>query len=86
MFRPVTGTWYIRYSSLGYGIANADAFQWGLPGDVPIAGDFDGDGKTELTIFRPANGTWYVRYSFFGYSIDSSGVFQWGLPGDELLR
>ena len=47
VFRPSSGTWYVRYSSLGYNVAESDQVQWGLPGDIPIAGDFDGDGKTD---------------------------------------
>jgi subtilisin-like proprotein convertase family protein len=80
VFRPQTGTWYVRYSSSGY--TTADAIQWGLPGDIPISGDFDGDGKLELTVWRPSNGTWYVRYSSQNYALGSSLAFQWGLPGD----
>jgi hypothetical protein len=78
VFRPSNGTWYIRYSSLGYNGANT--YQWGLPGDIPISGDFDGDGKTDLTVFRPSNGTWYIRYSSLGYN--GANTYQWGLPGD----
>jgi hypothetical protein len=82
VFRPSNATWYVRYSSLSYSTAGAGAFQWGLPGDIPIASDFDGDHKTDLTVFRPSNATWYIRYSSLGYSTASAGAFQWGLPGD----
>jgi uncharacterized repeat protein (TIGR03803 family) len=82
VWQPSTGTWDIRYSSLGYSIAGAGMFQWGLPGDVPIAADFDGDGQTDLAVWRPSTGTWFIRYSSLGYSIASADIFQWGLPGD----
>lgn len=26
--------------------------QWGLPGDIPLTGDFDGDGKSDFTVVR----------------------------------
>ena len=52
-WRPSTGTWYIINSSTG-GVRTQ---QWGLPGDVPVPGDFDGDGRTEHSgVWRPSPG------------------------------
>jgi hypothetical protein len=31
-----------------------------MAGDVPVPGDFDGDGKTDFSIFRPSTGIWWV--------------------------
>jgi len=42
--------------------------------------DFDGDGKTDLSIYRPADNGWYVNRSNGG--ID---VIQWGLAGDRVV-
>jgi uncharacterized repeat protein (TIGR03803 family) len=85
VYRPDTGTWFVRYSSSGYSYAAAKTYQWGLPGDLPLAADFDGDGKTDLVVWRPDTGTWFVRYSSNGYSYATATTYQWGLPGDVPL-
>jgi hypothetical protein len=33
---------------------------FGLPGDVPVPGDYDGTGAMRLAVFRPADNTWHV--------------------------
>ena len=69
VWRPSNGFWYF---------SNGSSVSWGLPGDIPVPGDYDGDGKMDIAVFRPSNGTWYIVPSStsVGYST------QWGLPGD----
>jgi hypothetical protein len=35
----------------------------GKVGDVPVSGDYEGDGKTDIGVFRRANRIWDVRQS-----------------------
>ena len=78
VFRPSTGTWYIKLSSSNY--ADVGHNQWGAGTDIPVAGDFDGDGKTDLGVYRPSTGTWYIVRSTTNYTTHVSR--QWGLSGD----
>jgi len=33
---------------------------FGEPGDIPVAGDWDGTGVVRIGVYRPANGHWYI--------------------------
>ena len=42
--------------------------------------DFDGDGKSDLSIFRPSDGNWYLNRSTAGFS-----VVNWGVSTDTII-
>ncbi len=47
--------------------------------NVRSRADFDGDGKTDLSVFRPSEGNWYLNGSTAGFS-----VLNWGISSDIL--
>ena len=63
------GSWWI----LETGSANYTVTKFGFPfnaqtmtGDRPVFGDWDGDGKTDISVFRPSNTTLYALTSSNG--------------------
>jgi hypothetical protein len=73
VWRPQTGYFYSET------LAGAStATQWGAPTDIPVVGDFDGDGKKDIAVWRPSNGYWYIIQSSNGKVV----THQWGASTD----
>jgi len=58
---PSTGTWYILKSSSAY--TTSLSFVLGGGTDMPMPGDYDGDGTTDLGAYHRATGTWTILQS-----------------------
>ncbi len=54
---------------------------WGLAGDVPVMGDYDGDGRLDAAVFRPSTGVWYINRS----SDNQLRAYSFGLSTDKLV-
>jgi hypothetical protein len=69
---------------------NINAEQWvaTVTGSTPppenTPGDFDGDGKSDITVFRPSTNSWYVLLSSTNFS--TYHTYEWGVAGDILVR
>jgi hypothetical protein len=55
------GTWFTLSSN-----GNSYNRGWGLPGDIPVPGDYDGDGQIDFAVWRPSEGNWYIIESSTG--------------------
>jgi cytochrome c peroxidase len=62
------GRWYVTDSGAANGFAVSQAFRFTIFGTAAQAPnrtpfDFDGDGRTDVSVFRPSNGGWYISNS-----------------------
>jgi cytochrome c peroxidase len=79
------GRWYVTDASATGGVAVSQAFRFTIFGEANAAArakraDFDGDGKTDLSVFRPTEGNWYILQSSTG----SSSATNFGFSSDAL--
>jgi hypothetical protein len=79
LFDPSTATWYLRNSNSAAD-PGVGSFSYGVPGWLPVVGDWLGNGSTTVGVVDPATATWYLRNENSPGAPDA-GVFQFGLPG-----
>ena len=76
VYRPSNATFYLKKAN-ETGFADA-AITYGIPGDLPITGDWDGDGIDTIGVYR--DGVFYLRNSnTSGYA---DVVVPFGIQGD----
>ncbi|HQU81825.1 MAG TPA: VCBS repeat-containing protein [Pyrinomonadaceae bacterium] len=73
IWRPSTGYWWV----MGSATSQQAGVSWGSNGDIPVPGDYDGDGKTDFSIFRPSASVWWIMKSsdntFYSLAFGASG-------------
>ncbi len=69
---PIGGGWDVDSVSVAGNYACSFS-----PSTVRSRADFDGDGRTDISVFRPSDGIWYLNESTAGFT----GI-AWGLNGD----
>jgi hypothetical protein len=79
-----SGRWHVRTS----GIVDY-TFWYGVPGDVPLLGDWDGDGWDTPGMYRPGSGFVYLTNDLppnrsVGLA-DPALTFYYGAPGDQVF-
>jgi hypothetical protein len=77
VFRPSNGILFLKnYNTTGF----ADvALNYGLGGDYPVVGDWDGNGTVTIGVYR--NGSFYLRnHNTIGFA---DAVVPFGAPGDQ---
>jgi hypothetical protein len=82
VYRPSTGQWFVLNSSSNY--ATNLVVSWGVSTDIPVTGDYDGDGKADPAVYRPSTGQWFVLKSSTNYETDI--VEAWGVSTDTPIN
>jgi len=87
VYRPSTRTFYLDYNGNGvWNGASVDRqYTFGVAGDSPITGDWNGDGMTGIGVYHPSTRTFYLDYNgngvWNGASVDRQYTF--GVAGDS---
>ena len=75
VFRPATGVWYVREADDD----TTGQVTWGRDGDIPVAADYNGDGRVDIGVYRPSSGQWLVK-GIYNLAFGTRGDIP--VPGD----
>ncbi len=88
IFLATKGKWYLNSNGNGKWdgcLVDTCLRRFGAPGDIPVAGDWDGSGRVRIGVFRPSTAMWYLDLNGNG-KLDACGVDlclgPYGQPGD----
>jgi hypothetical protein len=80
IWRPSNGLWCV----LGGTGSAQTIYGWGMNGDQPAPGDYDGDGKTDFAVYRGSSTTFWIMKSsdntYYGVTQGANGDKP--VPGD----
>ena len=79
-FQP--NMWYLNPNNAISPDSALTYFVYGLKGDVPVVGDWNGDNINTVGVFRPSDATWYLNPNNAASLNNTLISFGYGLPGD----
>jgi M6 family metalloprotease-like protein len=86
IFRPSTHLFYLDYNGNGVwnGAVTDRSYNFGITGDIPISGDWNTDGITDIGVFRPSTHLFYLDYNGNGVwnGAVSDRSYNFGITGD----
>jgi hypothetical protein len=76
VFRPSNHIFYLKNGT-------TTTINWGISTDLPVTGDWNGDGRTDVGVFRPSNHMFYLKNGTtttinWGTSTDKPVTGKWG--------
>lgn len=80
VFRPSTGTWFIKYTN------TVVYYKFGQSGDIPVPGTYSPDMFADIAVFRPSNGVWYFLYKQSSSDAGVFGAVKFGQNGDQPVQ
>jgi PKD repeat protein len=68
VYRPSAHTFYLKNGT-------TTAINWGISTDLPVTGDWNGDGRTDVGVYRPSAHTFYLKNG-------TTTAINWGISTD----